>query len=163
MVKAAQDLGLSDSSALTVCASNQIQVPALGDTSHCQRPLWPVQVNYKASISGSVRLRNTLARSYGILTNRPVPKHVWLRFVVETNVPQPYGVKWQVVNTGQEASNAEELRGDFYEGNRALAACVGNPQVMLERTGLRHSLLKTALALPGRDGNRSKFGSLIPD
>ena len=127
MVKAAQDLGLSDSSALTVRASNQIQVPALGDTSHCQRPMWPVQVNYKASISGSVRLKKYTGKKLWDLTNRPVPKHVWLRFVVETNVPQPYEVKWQVVNTGQEASNAEELRGDFYEGNSSLSGVRWEP------------------------------------
>lgn len=120
MIKASQDLGFSSSTALTVRASNQIQVPALGDTGHCQPPLWPIQLSYKASITGSVRLKKYTGKKLWDLTNRPVPKNVWLRFQVETNVPQPYEVKWQVVNTGREASNAGELRGDFYNGDSSI-------------------------------------------
>jgi hypothetical protein len=120
MIKASQDLGLSDSSALTVRASNQVRVPALGNTGHCQSPLWPVQLTYKASLSGSVRLKKFSGKKLWELTNRPVPKKVWLRFVVETNVPEPYEVRWQVVNTGREAAEAGELRGGFFEANTSI-------------------------------------------
>ena len=46
----------------------------------------------------------------------PLPKHCSLRFEAETNVPKPYKVYWQVVNTGREAANANGLRGGFDEG-----------------------------------------------
>ncbi|MGY0603395.1 MAG: nucleotide-binding domain-containing protein, partial [Paraglaciecola chathamensis] len=32
-----------------------------------------------------------------------------------TNVPQPFSVFWQVVNTGQEARDAGQLRGEISE------------------------------------------------
>src|SRR5262249_37407403 len=49
------------------------------------------------------------------LMNRPVNKGVWLRFNVETNTPAPYQIKWQVVNTGSEAKQENQLRGEFYD------------------------------------------------
>ncbi len=42
-----------------------------------------------------------------------------LEFQANTNVPKPYKVFWQVVNTGDEAQRAGQLRGDFYDSNRA--------------------------------------------
>lgn len=45
-----------------------------------------------------------------------LPKHCGLRFDADTNVPKPYRVYWQVVNTGREAEAANALRGDFSEG-----------------------------------------------
>jgi hypothetical protein len=36
--------------------------------------------------------------------------------VVDTNVPAPYRVKWQIVNTGNEAAHANQLRGGFDDG-----------------------------------------------
>jgi hypothetical protein len=32
-------------------------------------------------------------------------------------VPKPYKVYWQVVNTGDEAYRAGQLRGDFYDSS----------------------------------------------
>ncbi len=116
MIKASQDLGLSENTGL-VRASSPIQVPALGDTGHCQRPLWPLQLSYKANVTGSVRLKKFSGKNLWELTNRSVPKGVWLRFAVATNVPPPFEVKWQIVNTGREAFEADELRGDFEDGN----------------------------------------------
>jgi hypothetical protein len=40
-----------------------------------------------------------------------------LDFEVETDVPKPFSVYWQVVNTGAEAASANQLRGDFYDSN----------------------------------------------
>ena len=45
---------------------------------------------------------------------------MWLRFSVNTNVPLPYDVRWQVVNTGREAAEAGQLRGDFYESDKGI-------------------------------------------
>ena len=49
------------------------------------------------------------------MTKRPVPKDVWLRFEITTDVPEPYDVRWQIVNTGRDAMLADGLRGDEFE------------------------------------------------
>ena len=36
-----------------------------------------------------------------------------LKFKLNTNVPAPFDVYWQVVNTGQEAANVGQLRGEI--------------------------------------------------
>lgn len=120
MVKVARDLGLSAGSALTVPQSRQLQVPGLGDTGHCQRPPWPERISYKASLTASVHSKKFSEKKLWGLTARDVPKNAWLRFWASTNVPPPYDVRWQVVNTGQEAADAEQLRGDFYESDKGI-------------------------------------------
>jgi hypothetical protein len=46
----------------------------------------------------------------------PLLKNASLVFKAETNVPPPYDVYWQVVNTGSEAAAARGLRGEFEAG-----------------------------------------------
>lgn len=45
-----------------------------------------------------------------------LPKNCSLSFEAVTNIPMPYKVYWQVVNTGREAEGANGLRGGFDEG-----------------------------------------------
>ena len=45
-----------------------------------------------------------------------LPKGADLRFVAQTDVPRPYRVFWQIVNTGKDAASARGLRGGFEEG-----------------------------------------------
>lgn len=116
--EAAQDLGLSLSSMLPMKARAKIQVPTLGDSRHCLGPQWPERLSYKASLTASVYSKQYAKKKVWDLTKRPVPKKVWLRFSVNTNVPPPYDVRWQVVNTGQEATEAGQLRGEFYESDK---------------------------------------------
>lgn len=118
MTKAAQDLGLQLSSAMPVLARSQVQVPALGNTNHCLPSQWPERLSYKASVAGAVYHKQYSGKKLWDLTSRPVPKNVWLRFSASTNVPAPYEVHWQVVNTGREATDAGQLRGDFYDSDR---------------------------------------------
>ena len=120
IIKAAQEMGLSVGSRLPVLARAQFQVPALGDSKHCLPPQWPEQLSYKASLTGSVHSRQYNAKKLWDLTGRSVPKSTWLRFSVKTNVPQPYDVRWQVVNTGREAMEAGQLRGDFYTNDKGI-------------------------------------------
>ena len=51
-----------------------------------------------------------LKSNHGIL-----PKRCSLRFTAKTDIPQPYSVYWQVVNTGPEAIAAQSLRGGYDE------------------------------------------------
>lgn len=83
------------------------------DVPHCQSPQWPVQTRYKVDIRGSLHTKMRGQR-IGELARRRVSKRLWLRFSIQTNAPGPYTVHWQVVNTGNEAYNAGQLRGDFY-------------------------------------------------
>jgi hypothetical protein len=91
-------------------------VPSLADTSHQEPPLWPVHLNYKATINATVHKQIREAKKLWQVTNRAQPKNVGLRFKAETNVPRPYEIKWQVVNTGTEAALANGLRGSFDDG-----------------------------------------------
>lgn len=106
MAKVASDLGIKRASSLVPVPTSSIQVPAIGDTSHCLAPAWPVKQQYKANISASVHGVKG-GRKLWQLTGRSVPKKIWLRFSVTTNTPPPYDVQWQVVNTGKEATDAQ--------------------------------------------------------
>lgn len=44
-----------------------------------------------------------------------LPKNAHLIFTPAHTVSQPYRIKWQITNTGQEAFNAHSLRGDKFE------------------------------------------------
>lgn len=116
MIRVANDLGLKSQTTLPTIFVPQIQVPALGDARHCQLPAWSVQERYKAKVTGSVYSKKG-GRKLWELSNRPVPKNIWLRFAVSTDAPSPYTIKWQVVNTGKEAMEAGQLRGDFYDSD----------------------------------------------
>lgn len=51
-----------------------------------------------------------------MLDGQALAKPCNLRFEANTNVPRPFKVYWQVVNTGQEVEAANCLRGRFDEG-----------------------------------------------
>ena len=90
-------------------------VQVLGDTSHCQSLPWPYQERYTAKISGRVSHNKIRSKNNWPLSDRSVQKNLWIKFIVNTNTPSPYVIKWQIVNTGIEAKNANGLRGGFYD------------------------------------------------
>lgn len=54
------------------------------------------------------------------ITNRSqIPKNCNIYFVASTNVPKPFDVYWQVVNTGDEAARAGSLRGGIFHSQTA--------------------------------------------
>jgi hypothetical protein len=89
--------------------------------SHRQAPQWPVVPVYKVNIRARAWCTGwrTLNFANG---SAAIPKDHNLKFFAKTNVPPPFDVSWQVVNTGEEARRANQLRGDFYpgEGNDGL-------------------------------------------
>lgn len=91
-------------------------VPALADASHCQRATWSERLSGRCDVEGwihpSVRKGRALWKLRG---GASVPKHVGIRFKATTNVSPPFEVRWQVVNTGGEASAKGQLRGGFDE------------------------------------------------
>lgn len=84
--------------------------------AHRQPPPWNV------AEQGSVRIERAFVERKGFRPEEyesngsPLPKHCSIRFEATTNVPEPYQVYWQVVNTGREAETAHGLRGGFDEG-----------------------------------------------
>lgn len=114
IARVANNLGFNDVVNLPVITSRKIQVPALGDTSHCQAPVWNITQRYKVSVKGSIYLNKGSSKKLWVLTDRPLPKNVHIRFSIKTDTPPPYEVKWQVVNTGTEALHDNGLRGEFY-------------------------------------------------
>ncbi len=83
--------------------------------SHRQAIQWP------ARMTGNAFFKEALATRYGFRPRRlqtddaPVKPGTSLQFTVETSVPGPFKVYWQVVNTGPAATQARDLRGGFEE------------------------------------------------
>jgi len=125
VLPSAPQRGLRESAVLP--AIRREYVPALASTSHVQRVQWPERSSYKCSVRGQVYRALRRGKALWPLSDRPVPKQYALRFEAVTNAPRPYDVHWQVVNTGQDASAAGGLRGDFYMSD-------GRPGVRWETT-----------------------------
>ena len=118
MNKVASDLDVQNTSLLPAIIRQKPSVPAIGNTNHALDPRSKFQIvtnsKFKVRIIVGVYL-NPHGKRLWQLADRPVPKNIWLRFSIKTNVPEPYTVKWQVTNSGDEADNAGQLRGDFYD------------------------------------------------
>jgi hypothetical protein len=98
--------------AVSIGGATPDEVPPQASTGHVQRPPWPMYLQGKASIKGSVYSSNKKKKLWE-MSSRSLPKNVSLKFVLSTNVRQPYEVRWQIVNTGAEAAAAGQLRGGF--------------------------------------------------
>lgn len=83
---------------------------------HRIQPLWPVTLKYNCDVYGRFNDVNDYKKSKSITTQSIVPKGCEIYFTATTNVPKPYEVYWQVVNTGEEAKSAfMGLRGGIFQ------------------------------------------------
>jgi len=90
--------------------------PSRFDVPHRERPDWPMGLAYRVSISA--RASRDGFRPIDFHSDpQPLRKHFSLRFVASTDTPQPFDVYWQVVNTGEEATRANGLRGSIFPGS----------------------------------------------
>ena len=89
------------------------------DVAHRQQPRWHISpTRYSVNIEAKYHrngFRPTVFRSKG----PALPKRSDLVFEAQTDVPKPYTVFWQVVNTGPEAARANQLRGTFYDSDKS--------------------------------------------
>jgi len=93
--------------------------PARFNVEYRESPKWPLTLSYRVSLSA--RAHRAGFRTFSFASgSRAIPKQYWLTFEAKTDVPRPFDVHWQVVNTGQEALLANSLRGNFYEGEGSL-------------------------------------------
>lgn len=89
------------------------------DLSHRQPPRWHISpTKYKTQIRGRY-IRDGFRPTFFRSNSPALPKGVELAFEAVTDVPKPYRVYWQIVNSGQEAARANDLRGGFYDGKRS--------------------------------------------
>ncbi|HNO77603.1 MAG TPA: nucleotidyltransferase [Phycisphaerae bacterium] len=87
------------------------------DVPHRQKPTWPSRFTHDVAIEGRATRHGwrTIVSNNGF---RKIAKDYSLLFKVKTNVPWPYDVHWQVVNTGEEARRRAQLRGTIFSGER---------------------------------------------
>jgi len=77
---------------------------------HREKPCWPISLVLSAKITA--KFKNY--RSWeSFQSGDPLKKKVDLLFTATTNVQSPFQVFWQVVNTGEEAENWGQLRGQI--------------------------------------------------
>lgn len=89
---------------------------ALGDTSHAQQPTWAVHRGQQYQAIVTCRASSRRGRSFELKSDGwPVTEDTNFRFETTTNVPTPFQVRWQVVNTGAHADEVGQLRGGFIE------------------------------------------------
>ena len=89
-------------------SNNQCCLMAL----HRQKPMWPMMRGGAALIVVKVFGPNGNRIEYQS-NGDPLDKNCSLHFRVLTGVKQPFTVKWQITNTGEEARSANCLRGYF--------------------------------------------------
>lgn len=87
---------------------------------HRARPLWNLNLIYYCNISGVYKDVTDGNKRKNITTSTILPKGCFLTFrAMDTNVPKPYDVYWQVVNNGEEAMNKDCLRGGIFKAKTA--------------------------------------------
>ena len=110
-----------------IVLSESTGAPMQFDVSYKQKPLWPMNVTGNVTITGQYKGRTSF--NYFDLNQDILPTHYDLVFTAQLDpeISGNYDVFWQVVNTGQEAAQANGLRGEIF------------PAKHYGRGGLRHS------------------------
>jgi len=78
---------------------------------HQQRPKWPMSLVYSVEVSASASSSSIFYSKALRNDDEELPKGMRLDFHAQTNVPRPFDVHWQIVNTGTEAALDGGLRG----------------------------------------------------
>lgn len=87
------------------------------NTNHRQQPPWAGIANDTVTIYRATKAHRGFRTVPFSSDGAPIPKGATLLFHARTDVPMPYEVYWQVVNTGVEATNDNGLRGGFDVGS----------------------------------------------
>lgn len=88
-------------------------LPAL----HREPPPWTLAQDGAVSIYKATKHERGFRAKPFSSDSTPVRKNAPLRFYAKTDIPMPYTVYWQIVNTGIEAERANCLRGGFDVGS----------------------------------------------
>jgi hypothetical protein len=91
-------------------------LPSRFEVPHRERPRWPIAIRANVRIAARASRQGFRTINFNS-DSQPLPKQFSLRFEASTNVPGPFDVYWQVVNTGEEATRANGLRGSIFLGD----------------------------------------------
>lgn len=93
----------------------------LPPSEHALRAKW-LQANsqHTATLRCVTHQWRGFRKGLPINSDQQIPKGLWLNFDISTTVPEPCDVHWQVTNTGIEARQAGQLRGEFYPSDANL-------------------------------------------
>ena len=98
---------------------------ALLSAPHRQAPTWPAVRMGHVRIGKATWQSNGFSRPMRFYSDsQPLRKNLDLKFEAHTDVPAPYDVYWQVVNSGLEATQARSLRGGFNKGTVGVGSLV---------------------------------------
>jgi hypothetical protein len=89
------------------------EAPAISDYGHLAALKWPLELKSRCWVKGWVYSKIRNGKKLWQLTDRALPKGIGLKFQAYTNTTPPYEIHWQVVNTGNEAKVAGDLRGQL--------------------------------------------------
>ena len=85
--------------------------------AHVQKPTWPKEIKGTVVIQATRNLNGFQTKD--IKSGERLEKNFNLRFEAKLSknlkAMNPK-FRWQIANSGEEASNANQLRGDFYDG-----------------------------------------------
>lgn len=81
------------------------------NVAHRQKPKWPMELYGWVRVSVKFKLEDQW--EYSNFKDQMLPKGKDLHFYAVTNIEPPYEVFWQVVNTGIQAEQARQLRGEI--------------------------------------------------
>lgn len=76
------------------------------NASQSQANHYPYDLELTMAIAGS---KGGFIKSENVRSGRFLPKRVHLRFKAQTNVPPPYTVMWEAINSGDEAEAANDM------------------------------------------------------
>ena len=117
--KALHGKATSTSSAVAVPGLVVSDIPAIDSLTHRQLPPWPAALRYECTAGAQVTYRTGAGKPRLGLPSR-LPKHTDIDFYAQTTAPEPYQIHWQVTNTGREARDAGQLRGEIRPGSGKL-------------------------------------------
>lgn len=84
----------------------------LDQTSHAETPPWPSRERFQVEITAQKCVRRGIWLPYK--SGEMVINGTSLRFTARTNAPEPFEIRWQVVNTGDHAARQNALRGEIF-------------------------------------------------
>lgn len=98
-------------------ATSPLSRAALISAPHKQLAPWPAVRRGEVRIGKATWRANGFSRSMRFYSDsEPLRKGASVTFEATTDVPAPFDVYWQVVNSGSEATLANQLRGGFDQG-----------------------------------------------
>lgn len=109
------------------------------DVSWRKAPKWPILNSHWVRLKAtSTEVEHSPVKTSLQNDGPPLKKHLYLQFGAETNVVEPFHVYWQIVNTGAEAINSGQTRGQiqgaYHSGSKGLRSSDSRQIGRKERT-----------------------------